>query len=195
MAANSSRLGSWPPKAGGRRYRNSITATNSRTIACSCSVSGRPLRRARIPARIDFSVIRPGPGSLRQLIGKPFADGKDFFSVPHQDFHKLRIKMPAGVLPHVDDRLFHGPGRFVGANRSERVVDVRDCDDSRFKRNVLAPQAGRVAAAVVLLVMPERDYGGHLQVSGRAVLQHVVADASVGLHDSQVLSVESSGIL
>jgi hypothetical protein len=30
--------------------------------------------------------MRPGPGSLRQPIGKPFADGKDFVSVPHQNF-------------------------------------------------------------------------------------------------------------
>src|SRR6266705_5287055 len=162
MAANSSRLGSRPPKACGRRYRNSITATNSRTIACSCSVSGRPLRRARIPARIDFSVIGPRPGSLRQPVGKPFADGKDFLSVPHHDFHELRIKMPAGVLLHVDERFLHGPGRLVGADRGERVVDVSDSDDSRLKRNVLTPQAGRVAAAVVLLVMAERDHGGHL---------------------------------
>src|SRR6266853_5787029 len=143
MAPNSGRLGSWPPKARGRRYRNSMTPTNSRTIACSCSVSGRPVNRARTPARIDFSAIWPGPGSLRQPIGKPFADGKDFLSVPHHDFHELWIKMPAGVLLHVDERLFHGPRRFVGANRSERVVDVRDGDDSRLKRNVLAPQAGR----------------------------------------------------
>src|SRR5438445_980394 len=186
---------SMPPKACGSRYRNSTEYTTSRTIACSCSVSGRAARRARRPARIDFSAIRPGPGSLRQPIGKPFADGKDFVSVPRQNFDKLRIKMPAGVLHHVDERFFHWPRRFVGANRSERVVDVRDGDDSRFKRDVLAPEAGRVAAAVVLLVMAERDHGGHLQISRRAVLQHVVADARVGLHDSQVLAVQPSGVL
>src|SRR5229473_4925245 len=133
MAPNSGRFGSWPPKACGRRYRNSITAINSRTIACSCSVSGRPLKRERTPARIDVSAMRPGPRSLRQSIGKPFADGEDFVSVPRQDFDKLRIKMPAGVLLHVDERFFHWPRRFVGANRSEGVVDVGDGDDSRFK--------------------------------------------------------------
>src|SRR5437762_54431 len=179
MAANSGRFGSRPPKACGRRYRKSIVATPSRTIACSCSVSGRPLRRARIPARIDFSAIRPGPRSLRHLVGKPFTDGEDFFTVPRQDLHELRIKMPAGVLLHVDERLLHGPSRLVGTNRSERVVDIRDGDDPRFKGNVLTPQPGRVAAPVVLLVMAERDHCGHLQISGRAVLQHVVADARV----------------
>src|SRR6266849_6659172 len=200
MAAKSSRFASpgfsLPLYARiGRYRRNSIEYTNSRMIACSCSLSGRARRRSRRPARIDFSVIRPGPGSLRRLIGKSFADGEHFFPVPSQDFHELRIKMPAGVLLHVHERFCDGPRRFIGTDRGERVVDVRDGDDSRFERDMFAPQAGRVAAAVVLLVMPERDYGGHLQVSGRAVLQHVVADASVGLHDSQVLAVEPSGIL
>src|SRR6266849_9160485 len=199
IAAKSSRFASpgfsLPLYARIGRYRNSIEYTNSRTIACSCSLSGRARRRTRRPVRIDFSAMRPGSGSLHRVIGKSLADGDDLFAIPHQDFHELWIKMPAGVLLHVHERLCHGPRRFIGADRGERVVDVRDGDDSRFKRNVLAPQAGRVAAAVVLLVMPERDYGGHLQVSGRAILQHVVADASVGLHDSQVLAVEPSGIL
>src|SRR2546422_8133840 len=183
------------PKACGSRYRNRTEYTTSRTIACSCSVSGRAARRARRPARIDFSAIRPGPGSLRQPIGKPFAAGKDFVSVPREDLDKLRIKMPAGMLHHVDKRFFHWPRRFVGANRSERVVDVRDDVDACCSRYVLAPEACRVAAAVVLLVMAERDHGGHLQISRRAVLQHVVANARVGLHDSQVLAVQPSGIL
>src|SRR5258706_11750554 len=199
MAAKSSRFASsgfsLPLYATIGRYRNSIEYTNSRTSACSCSLSGRARRRPRRPAKIDFSAIRPGPGSLRQSIGKPFADGEHFFPVPSQDFHELRIKMPAGVLLHVHERFCDGPRRFIGADRGERVVDVRDGDDSRFERDMFAPEPGRVAAAVVLLVMPERDYSGHLQVSGRAVLQHVVADARVGLHDSKVLAVQPSGIL
>src|SRR5260221_6099905 len=199
MAAKSSRFASsgfsLPLYATIGRYRNSIEYTNSRTSACSCSLSGRARRRPRRPAKIDFSAIRPGPGSLRQSIGKPFADGEHFFPVPSQDFHELRIKMPAGVLLHVHDRFCDGPRRFIGADRGERVVDVRDGDDSRFERDMFAPEPGRVAAAVVLLVVAERDYSDHWQVSGRAVRQHVVADASVGLHDSQVLAVEPSGIL
>src|SRR6266853_5982641 len=199
MAAKSSRFASpgfsLPLYARIGRYRNSIEYTNSRTSACSCSLSGRARRRTRRPARIDFSAMRPGSGSLHRVIGESLADGDDLFAIPHQDFHKLRIEVLVGMLPHVHERFFHGPRRFVGADRGERVVDVRDGDDSRFKRDMFAPEAGRVAAAIVLLVMPERDYGGHLQVPGRAVLQHVVADASVGLHDSQVLAVEPSGIL
>src|SRR5437762_12318789 len=177
----------------GNRYRNSTAPTTSRTIDCSYSVPAEA--RAGTTARGDFGVIGPGSGSLRQPVGKPFADGKDFLSVPPHDFHKLRIKMPAGVLLHVDERFRHGPGRLVGADRSERVVDVGDGDDSRFKGDVLAPQSGRVAAAVVLLVMTERYHGCHLQIPRSAVLQHVVADARVGLHDSQVLPVQPSGIL
>src|SRR2546429_9610506 len=111
MAANSGRFGSRPPKACGRRYRKSIVATPSRTIACSCSVAGRPLRRARVPAGIDFSAIRPGPRALRPLVGKPFTDGEDFFTVPRQGLHELRIKMPAGVLLPVDERPLDAPRR------------------------------------------------------------------------------------
>src|SRR5882762_10757570 len=140
----------------GNRYRNSTAPTTSLTIDCSYSVPAET--RAGTAARVDFSAIRPGPGSLRQPIGKPFADGEDFVSVPRQNFDKLRIKMPAGVLHHVDERFFHWPGRLVGTDRGERVVDIRDGDDPRFKRNMLASQAGRVAAAVVRLVMAERDH-------------------------------------
>jgi len=86
-----------------------------RTIACSCSVSGRRESGHESLPRIEFSAIRPGPGVYcASRSAKPLADGKDFFSVSSQDFHELRIKMPAGVLVHIDESFLHGPGRFIG---------------------------------------------------------------------------------
>src|SRR5207249_10592930 len=116
----------------GNRYRNSTAPTTSRTIDCSYSVPAEA--RAGTAARGDFGVIGPGPGSLRQPVGKPFADGKDCLSVPRHYFHKLRIKMPAGVLLHVDERFRPGPGRLLRAHRRERTVDVGDGANSPFQR-------------------------------------------------------------
>src|SRR5216683_3370114 len=182
--------------ASGSRYRTRSAPTTSRTIACSYSVPADAETRAGTTVRVDICAIKDlAPGLLHRLIGEPLADRDDFFAVPRQEFHEPRIEMLAGLFLHVDERVPDGPRGLVGAHRGQRVVDVRDRDDARLQRNVIAFQAGGIAGPVVLLVMAERDHRGHLQVSGRAVFQHVVADARVGLHDAQVLAVEPSRVL
>ena len=80
------------------------------------------------------------------------------------------------------DALGQRPRVLVRPLADQRVEHVGHRDDARDQRNVVAVQAVRIAGAVVLLVMAERDDRAHRQVLRRAALQDVVADARVRAH-------------
>src|SRR5688500_16771445 len=104
------------------------TVFTSRTIACSCSVSGRARRRARAPA------IRPRRATLA-LLGSaisPFVlNFQDFLARPEERLDHARVEMPAGLGTHVAECFLARPCLLVRSHRAERVVHVRHRDDAR----------------------------------------------------------------
>ena len=71
----------------------------------------------------------------------------------------VRVELLARDAPQLVERLERGHRRPVGVGRRQRVVDLGDRDDARDRRDLLAVQAARVAAAVDPLVMRADDVG------------------------------------
>src|SRR5439155_1496936 len=74
------------------------------------------------------------------------------------------------------ERLLGGPGGLIGAHRGKRVVNVGHRDDARAERNMVADEPVRIARAVVLLVMTERDQRTHAHILRSAALEDLVPD-------------------
>src|SRR5690606_30237312 len=68
------------------------------------------------------------------------------------------------------------PRRLVRTLRGQRVVDIRDRDDPRLERDVRAPQAMRIPAAVPGLVMVQRDSRRTLKDLEPAALEYPVTN-------------------
>src|SRR3954454_6387111 len=69
----------------------------------------------------------------------------------------LRVELAAALRGDLGERVGLRPRVLVRARGDERVVDVADRADAPGERDLLAAQAGRVAAAVPALVMRARD--------------------------------------
>ena len=100
----------------------------------------------------------------------------------------LGIEVDAALLEN--DRLGDvvREGVLVNAFGGQRIVDVGECHDPAAQGNLIANQALRVAAAVVPLVVGQRNVVGHAKefrvrlVTGRRG-QRLRANADVRLHD------------
>ena len=89
--------------------------------------------------------------------------------------------------------LLRGPHGLVGTFRRQGIVGIGDGDDAGRQRDLLAREAVRIAVAVVFFMVVEGDDGAHLQVFGRAVLEDLIADAAMGLHDLHFIGGEPAG--
>jgi len=78
-------------------------------------------------------------------------------ALEHRDeaVHELAIQLAPSHPPQLGDRVLGSHRRAVGFARRERVVRRADRDDARGKRDLVADQTGRVAAAVDVLVVVE----------------------------------------
>ena len=90
-------------------------------------------------------------------------------------------------------------GLFVAAFAGQRVVYVREGDDLRRDRNLVADKAIRVAAPVVTLVMPAADLIGDLNqrliLRHRKVLQDGSTDGGMRLDDLEFLRCQLAGFV
>ncbi len=102
--------------------------------------------------------------------------------------------MQAALGAHHLHRLLHGVRHAVHAVAGERVEDVGHRHDPPLDRDLLAREAARVTAAVPLLVMAQRDRGGHVEDRGGGAPQQPVALLGVGLHDRALLRGERAGL-
>src|SRR5207302_10022073 len=120
---------------------------------------------ARRAARAAWRSARRGPPSAFRWRVLPLA-----LDLPHLGLHAkkgidhARIEMPPCLCSDVFEGALLGPGGLVGPHRGQRVVDVRHRDDAGAERNMIADQAVRIARALVLLVVAERDEGPHAYV-------------------------------
>src|SRR5207237_520059 len=147
-------------------YTKRTAPTASLTNACSCSLSGRPVNRSRIPERMAFNGIVPCRRALLyRLVGKFLADRDHLVATVEQDIHQLGIEVSRFLVFHESKRVLHRPCRLVRPDRGERVVDVGERDDARFERDMLPFQTRGIAGTVVALVVPERDHCGHLEIT------------------------------
>ena len=85
------------------------------------------------------------------------------------------------------DRVLDREGLAVDAVAGERVEHVGDRDDPALDRDRLALQPARVAAAVPLLLVAERDRGRHVEDRGGGAAHEPVALLGVGLDDRALL--------
>ncbi len=104
----------------------------------------------------------------------------------------IRVEMDAALFENDRFSDVMGKGVFVHAFRGERVVDVRQGHDPPAQRNLVPHEPLRISAAVVPLVVRERDIVGHAEefrvglIAGRRG-QRVRTDADVRLHDLEFL--------
>ena len=102
--------------------------------------------------------------------------------------------MARALLAHHLDGVLERERGAVDAVAGERVEDVGDRDDAPLDRDLLAGEAARVAAAVPLLVVAERDRRGHVEDRGGGAAQQAVALLGVGLDDRALLGGERAGL-
>src|SRR3569623_555324 len=74
------------------------------------------------------------------------------------------------------------PGGLVAAHGAECVEDVGDGDDPRLDGNVVAREVLRIARAVPLLVVPQRNQLSYADEVGRAILEDISANTAVLAH-------------
>jgi hypothetical protein len=126
----------------------------------------------------------------RALIGELFLHREDLGEPPGEGVHYPRIEMQAAAAANLLQSLGDRPRFFVGARAGERVEDVGDGGDPADKRNVPAAQPARVAAAVPLLVVGERDDRGALQQLVFMLPDDLVTDGAVAAHDIPLFLVQ-----
>src|SRR5688572_7149458 len=74
-----------------------------------------------------------------------------------EELREPGVEMRAGELGDLRQRVLDEPRVLVRTVRDERVEDVADCADAGDERDLLAREAGGVAAAVPLLVVRAGD--------------------------------------
>ena len=81
------------------------------------------------------------------------ADGQGVRQVLLEAAHRIRVEVAAAIVDDMGHRVFDLPRPLVGAARAQRVKDVGNGDDAPSLRDARAGEAGRIAAAVPLLVV------------------------------------------
>ncbi|KAI1691637.1 hypothetical protein Ddc_24113 [Ditylenchus destructor] len=113
----------------------------------------------------------------------------------HEQLHQCRVEVPARLRAQVFHRLLDRPGRLVGTNAGQRVEDVGDRDDAGLDGNRVARQSFRIAAAVPLLVVRQRDAPRHAQQTAGVLAQDLRADRGMAAHHRPLGLVQRAGLL
>ncbi len=132
---------------------------------------------------------RRGVGA--QLLASVGAGAAEHF---HERVEQHGVEVAPALFAHHLHRLLDREGLAVDAVAGERVEDVGDRDDPPLDRDRLALQPARVAAAVPLLLVAERDRGGHVEDRGGGAAHEPVALLGVGLDDRALLGRERAGL-
>ncbi len=90
---------------------------------------------------------------------------------------------------------FVGKGGIVATGAARRVVGVDQVHDSPGQGDGVAAQSFRVATAVPVFVVGQRNRPRHLQKGGTAALEERGADARVAAHHFPLLGVQRSWLL
>ena len=112
--------------------------------------------------------------------------------VLQEAFHQRGVKVPATLVCHRTDRVILRHPFAVNARLQHGVKRIGNGHDARGKRDVLPREAGRIAAAVEMLVMMARDAGCQLQDRVGRPSKQIGTDVGVPLHDL-VLCVGQGG--
>ena len=116
-----------------------------------------------------------------------------------QALDQQRVEHAAFAVLNHSNGGFMRIGLFVAAFAGQRVVYVREGDDLRCNRNLVADKAVRVAAPVVTLVVPAADLIGDLNqrliLHHRKGLQDGSADSGMRLDDLEFLRRQFAGLV
>src|SRR5690349_8287318 len=192
-----------PTRAASRSRRAVSCSSRASRARAACVWCRRSLRRrcARWEAA-DALVVRRAlvrPDHLVLRVAQARADRIGLFGAPRERGDDARVEVLAGLLEDPGQRLGVRPGLLVRPRRGQRVVDVRQRHDARRERDRVALQAGRVAAAVPLLVVAARDVAAADQEALVGELAHhaldrLRADLVVRAHDLPLLVREAPGL-
>ena len=116
-----------------------------------------------------------------------------------QALDQQRVEHAAFAVLNHSNGGFMRIGLFVAAFAGQRVVYVREGDDLRCNRNLVADKAVRVATPVVTLVVPAADLIGDLNqrliLHHRKGLQDGSADSGMRLDDLEFLRRQFAGLV
>ena len=99
----------------------------------------------------------------RWLVSEAALDLQNHVPVLEEGIDTARVEVLALAVAQQLNGLLDPPGLLLRALRGQGIKDIRHRNDAAEKRNGLARQAARIAAAVELLVVGECDLGRHLQ--------------------------------
>ena len=108
--------------------------------------------------------------------------------------HHVRVELDGAQPPDLGQRFRPGPGRLVRARMAERVEDVRERNDPRRERNLVAGEAVRIAGAVPPLVVEGRDLLGRLEDVRPTPGEDRAPDLGMGLDDVELLATQWAGL-
>ena len=106
--------------------------------------------------------------------------------------HGLEVELRAGEPPQHGQRFGRRPAGAVGARRGHRVEGVGDVDDAGEQRDLVAPQAVRIAAPVRLLVVQLDDRQVRLEERHRP--EDLRAEHGMALDDLEFVVGERAGL-
>src|SRR5262249_26544411 len=117
---------------------------------------------------------------------------RECFDQADEDAHRVLVEREPGRRREVLERGGVGQSRTIGPVRRERVVDIRDGDDARAERNLVAGQAVRVAGAVPpLVVVTDHQGAAREEIERRDDLR---ADQRMLAHHRPFLGVAHAGL-
>src|SRR4051812_32556548 len=128
-----------------------------------------------------FCASRPSPKLRRNARGY----GAD---LGRQRLDRVRIELPSRRLLELGERSLDGQLLAVGAVARERVEGLRDEDDPRPHRDVVAVETVGIAHAVPTLVMVQHAICDRI---GAEALEHPVADLRMALEQLSLVFRQS----
>ena len=139
----------------------------------------------RVDRRTCIHLRQPPPQRLdRRRIARQFYNRHD------KGVDAGWVEVASAVAEHDADRVLEEHRCLVRAYARQRVKQVCDCDNSRGKRDRLAGEAFRIAAAIPTLMMAFGDRRRQLDQLDMAARENVRTDGGVGVYDLALLRVE-----
>ena len=146
-------------------------------------------RRPSVPCRPPFFKAPRGDQRQDVRIGQRRRRPEEIA----EERHELRIELCPGVPPQLGDRDVVRDGALVRAVVDHRGIGIGNRDDPGTERDLRRPQAERIPASRVALVVVEDDRSGVLE--GRRQLQDDLADPGMLDHAPPLGAGQLAGLV